>query len=228
MKKIHKKLLAEQPLLVKSRKLAKQLYDANILENKRAEHCGDLLIKWVKECYWGLKVADHLPVFDKVWKILHERKHTKKNKFIYGDIDVGLWIEYPKAKHKRVIVSESYCTCAEDNTHIFIEEHNYEKIPLFEKLRVVTVWPRQDSRGGYRTKDGWHHWGDDRDIKIPSLNTYRERDFKFGYSEGRDKGHCILYHNCNKMAEDAYGTEHRIEHALHILSYHLEALENDR
>ena len=84
-------------------------------------------------------------------QILHDRKYTKKNKFIYGDADVGVWVEYSKKNHRKVIVSTCYCTFADDNTHIYIRD-KHDGLDILNKLLVVTVWPRQNSRGGYKVK----------------------------------------------------------------------------
>lgn len=214
------KIPPEQPMMIKAKRLAKSLYNACKFEEKRGENCGKLLLQWIKECYWGIIVKEHLLVFDEIWWTLHERKHTKKNKFIYGD-DVGIWIEYPKNKNKRVVVSERYCSCADDNIHIFIYDKSINPREYFnwDKFRVVTVWHRQ-----INNKLGID-WGDDRNIDLPSLNTYRKRDFRYGYYDCRDKGHCLLYEAHNERVENAHWNESRIEHALWTLRGHKQALK---
>lgn len=211
----------EQPMMIKAKRLAKSLYKAYKFEEKRGKGCGDLLLEWVKEVYWGIIVKEHIPVFDEAWQLLHNRKHTKKNKFVYGDIDVGVWIEYPKNKNKKVIISTRYCSCADDNTHIFI--YDKSSIPKeyfnWDKFRAATVWPRQiNSKLGI-------DWGDDRNIDLPSLNTYRKRDFHYGYYDCRDKGHSFLYEAINERVEKASWDEGRIERALWTLRGHLQALQ---
>ncbi|KKK48932.1 hypothetical protein LCGC14_3140140 [marine sediment metagenome] len=133
--------------------------------------------------------------------------------------------KYPKNKNKKVIVSTRHCSCADNNTHIFILEKDFCG---WTKFRCATVWSKANNRGGYKTKDGWHYWGDDRDVKTPSLNTYRKRDFYFGYYDCRDKGHCFLYEDHGKKvgrAEKASWSECEIQNALWTLKTNLEVLE---
>lgn len=184
------------PMMEKAERIAENLYRQYNIEERGGRECGNLLLEWIKEHFWGIVISKHIPIFEKVWTILDKKGYTKRNKFIYGDIDVGLWVEYPKNTSKKVIVSTRYCAMADDNTHIFILD---KEILNWVKFRVATVWPRENSKGGYKVKkskkypDGWFSWGDDRDIKIPSLNTYRKRDFHYGYYDCRDKGHCFFY-----------------------------------
>lgn len=210
--------MSKQPLMIKAEKMASYM----LRGYKKEGDCGDLLIEWAKECFWGALVKEHLPIFDKVWKVLDEKGHTRNNKFVYGDIDVGLWVEYPKNKksNKRIIISERYCSCADDNIHLFIENGKkwLTECPILYKFKVVTAWPRQ-----INSKYG--KWKDDRDIDKPSLNTYRKRGYTFGYGDGRDKGHSILYQN--GRVDKAHWNEGRIKHALWTLRGHLGALESD-
>ncbi len=215
----------KENMMEKSKRIAEDLYHQYSIEEKSGEDCGKLLLDWIKENFWGIIVSKHIPTFEKVWKILNERGHTEKNKFVYGDIDVGLWVEYPKDKNKKVIISTTYCSMADDNTHLFILD---KLLPNWIRFRVATVWPRENNKGGYMTKDGWFYWGDDRDVKTPSLNTYRKRDYKYGYYDCRDKGHCILYENHGQdigRVEHAHYGEDEINHALWLLRSHLCALE---
>ncbi len=213
--------IPKNDMMKKAERIAKNLYRQYSIEEKDGRDCGDLLLEWIKENFWGIIVSKHIPTFERVWKMLDEKRHTKNNKFIYGDIDQGLWIEYPKDKNKKVIISTCYCSCADDNTHIFILERLYSNRIRF---RVATVWPREK-----HNTDG--RWGDDRDIDIPSLNTYRKRDFRYGYYDCRDEGHCILYENYERKVgrvEKAHWGEGKIKHALWTLRMHLEALEEEK
>lgn len=208
----------------RAEELSEILYDAY----KDGDNTGvynDYLIECIKEKFWGRVVKDHLPIFNKTWKILNEKKYTAKNPFVYGDDDVGVWIELTKSESKKVIASTCYCSCADDNTHIFIlDDHSILNAHSIV-FRVATVWPRQINK---RDK---HPWGDDRDIKLPSLNTYRERDFRYGYYDCRDKGSCFLYEEFKKgiavRVENAHWDEGAITNALRTLRWHLEALEEE-
>ena len=212
------KIPQEQPMMLKARKFAKQLHNAYKSEERRGRDCGGLLLHWIKECYWGIIVKEHLPLFDKLYKMLEEGKHTKKNKFVYGDADVGVWIEYSKKEYRNVIISESYCSCADDNIHIFIRD-KYEGVTYCTRFRVATVWQREK----HYPKD-YQRWNDDRDIKIPSLNTYRKRDYEFGYFDCRDEGHSLLYNDGSIRVENAHWGENKIEVALRVLKDDFNAL----
>lgn len=168
--------------------LAKNLYRKYKKENdkKKTGKYDSLLLKWTLQKFWRRVIEDNIPVFLEVWKKLNEQKHTRKNKFVYGDYDVGLWVEYPKDKNKKVIISTRYCSCADDNTYIFIlEKTDYRTV-----FRTVTVWPRQINSKYKHCEKGDKF---SKDIYKPSLNTYRKADFKFGYYDNRDKGHVFLY-----------------------------------
>ena len=131
-----------------------------------------------------------------------------------------MWVE--RVKNKRIIVHQSQCSCADDNTHIFIQEQGL----LGNRFHVRTVWPRQSSRGGYAVEkskkhpDGWFSWGDDRDISTPSLNTYRARDFEFGYMDCRDKGYVLSTEafSHSKRIEWAGSFQSEIKHALWLIN----------
>lgn len=206
-------------MMERARKLGRSLYFAHKKEEKDGRDCGNLFLDWVKECFWGMVVKDTLPLFDSVWDMLHEKGYKKQNPFVYGDADVSLWVEYPKDKNKKVIVSVCHCSMADNNTLIFIQDN----INILHHLRyhIVTAWSRE-VKSRYS-----NHWGDDRDISKPSLNTYRKRDFKFGYGDGRDKGHILIYDGMLERVENASWTERDIPYALSELKRHLFMLEED-
>ena len=93
-----------------------------------------------------------------------------------------------------------------------------------------TVWPRANYKGGYKVAksekhpDGWFSWGDDRDIKIPSINTYRKRDFEYFYKDCRDEGHVFTYEN--EKCDKASWHEKNISPALMYFRWHLDALQD--
>jgi hypothetical protein len=188
------------------------------------EGCGDLMLEWIKSTFWGLVVRDHLKIFEKTWQLLNDGKHIgKSNAFRYGDADVDVWIEKVKnPQDKKVIASIRYCSMADDNTHLFIMTglKLYPQYPEFIKFLCRTVWP-QEKKGNYE-------WGDDRSIEIPSIETYRKRDFEFSYRDARDKGHVFTYNQMfsNRPELDKpHWHENRISHGLRTLRWHLEVLE---
>jgi len=69
------KKLKEDPLMLKSQKIAEILYQVYKKEEKR--ECGELFLDWVKENFWGKIIKTHISTFNKTWKILHKRNYTK-------------------------------------------------------------------------------------------------------------------------------------------------------
>lgn len=210
-------------MMLKARKLSNSLYRA--YKKEQPDGCQDLLLEWVDECFWGRIVAEHIPTFKKAHNLLVARGHTKSNKFVYGDIDVGVWYETVKDKkehtNRQVIVSERYCSMADDNIHIFVwDDQKFDTIDM-SAFKAVTVWPRE------KKSISGIDWGDDRNIDIPSLTTYRKRDFDYGYNDGRDKGHIFRWQGFTGLVEHASWNRDRIPHALHTLRWHLEALHDD-
>lgn len=208
----------EQPLMITAKRLGNNIYRAYKKEQK--DDCQDLLLEWVGECFWGKIVKEHIPIFKKSWNILYREGHDKNNKFVYGDVDVGVWYEKTKNERRKVIVSERYCSMADDNIHIFVlDEYPKNWGISFNQFKAVTVWPREKKS----TLD--HKFGDDRDIDIPSLNTYRKRDFDYGYNDCRDKGHCFKYEKINNRVEKPSWLGFKIQHALQTLRWDLGELK---
>ena len=192
--------------------------------------CGRLLNEWTHNKLWGKIVMEHIPTIKEIWQYLHDNKYTKNNTLGFGDADGAIWVEYPRQEEewpdeRKIIIHKSYCTCADDDAHIFIlDDSNF--VSKFNLLHVRTVWPRENPREGYRVKKskkhpkGWFSWGDDRDIKIPSLNTYRKRNFKFSYQDGRDKGYILTLQAFGTPSiEWAYNYQSRIEHVVSLINY---------
>ena len=149
--------------------------------------------------------------------MLYQKKHTKNNKFVYGDIDAGAWLEFPEMENRKIIVNTTYCSCADDNTHIFIRDKVFNMITFL----VVTVWPRQKMSKS-NTK-----WNDDRDVDIPSLRTYQDRKFTYGYQDCRDKGHVFKYDSMMKYIDHASWNENSIPCALWTLDGLNDELKNE-
>lgn len=215
-------IVKEQPMMITAKRISNSLYRA--YKKEQPSDCQDLLLEWVGECFWGRIVKEHIPIFKKTWKLLVEKGHSKNNKFIHGDVDVGLWYEKlggkDNYKSRKVIVSERYCSMADDNIHIFVLDE-YPTMPSFLKFKAVTVWPRE------KKSTLGHTWGDDRDIDVPSLNTYRKRDFDYGYNDCRDKGHVFKFEAINNQVERSSWSSLKIPSALQTLRWDLGALESN-
>jgi len=208
----------ERDLMEIADKLATRIYKEYKIEQKI--DCQDLLMDWIGECLWGKIIKEYIPIFNETWDLLKEGGHNKNNKFIYGDIDVGVWYENVKDKtgvkrYRKVIASQRYCSAAEDNTHIFIlDQWPQDKRGLkdiMSKFRTVTVWPRQ--------KKSPTRWG-----KLPSLNVYRKGSFDFGYNDCRDEGHVFKYEARDDTVDHASWASQKIPNALWTLKGHLENL----
>lgn len=176
---------------------------------------GNYLMEKVKRSFYGKLVRDKLPLFKELHAYLIEHGHTVKNPYVYGDIDVGVWYENTEHAVVKIIAIESYCTCADDSTHIFImrdwgESHIGATGDI--KFLAVTAWPRQ------KKKRIGHSYGDYRDIKYPSIRTYRDYNFEFGCGDGRDVGYSFKYETiAGDKVEDAHWNEPRIMFALRTL-----------
>jgi len=193
------------------------------------DDCGELLDKWTNDKLWGKIVIEYIPTLKEVWQYLHDNKYTKNNTLGFGDVDGAIWVEYPKQEEtwpdeRKIIIHTSYCSFADDNTHIFILDDS-KFYSLNTLLHVRTVWPRQNSRGGYKVKKskkypkGWFSWKDDRDIKKPSLNTYRKRNFKYSYQDGRDEGYTLSLKNIGTPSiEWSNSHQGRIQHAIWLIN----------
>lgn len=217
----------------RARLIANTMYKQYEIEQRDGRDCGSLLLDWIKERFWGKVVQDHIPIFEEIYGILSENGNIgSRNSYTHGDIDNSVWIEKTQnPDNKRVIASKCHCSCADDNTHLYILDNLTHRDIL--TFRCRTVWPRQSNRGGYRVAkseknpDGWVSWGDDRDISIPSIATYRKRDFDFSYRDCRDKGHVFTYDELNGPTLDhAHWHENRILPALDILRHTLNMLRD--
>lgn len=237
---LQKQINKSWPFKDKCNEIADLLYYQYIYE-ENDEGCGDLMLEWIKSRFWGLLVRDHIPIFEEIHQILTSKKNIdEKNRYTYGDVDVSVWVEKVKnPKDMKVIASTRHCSGADDNTHLYILKNSKIGIPEFDsknmflEFKCRTVWSRQNKRGGYRVAkskehpNGWFSWGDDRDIKLPSINTYRERDFNFSYGDCRDKGHVFTFKNFSGPELDHPDWhENRISHSLWCLRSHLEALKD--
>lgn len=200
------------------RKLGMTLYEAY-----SAEETGPLLIEYAKEVFWGQVIKDFFLIFDNVWNRLHNDNYYKNNTFDHGDADYSVWIEEPKAKYRKVIISTCHCSCNGNDTFIFMQDKfdqdkNSDEWILF---RIATAWGRQITR-----RKG-HKFGDSRDIIRPSVRTFRDFDFSPLHGGFHDRGHVLFYdsHSIGEV-EKSHITELFIPHALQTLVYTLNAFED--
>ncbi len=181
--------------------ISKYLYK-KYKEAEKEKKLGMYTINRAKDLFYGMVVKNYIPVFDKLFSLLVQKNHTKDNPYCYGDIDGDIW--YEKHDGKEIIIDESHCTCADDNTMIYIKTNDYDNAFL-----VVTAYPKQ--------KKNKFHFNDYRDIDQPSIETYRRYNFDFAYGDFRDKTHILKYTHTDysgDKVEDAHATENKIYHAL--------------
>ncbi len=207
--------------------LATALYEAY---NKSSD--GGYFMEKIKKRFCGKVVKDHIPMMKELHTFLVDNRHTVKNPYVYGDIDVGVWYERSPTTTMDIVVVESYCSCANDNTHIFMlrdysKDFTPEELTRFGrpyqdvKFLAVTAWPRQKKK-----KKLGHKWGDYRDVVEPSIQTYRKCQFNFGCQDGRDVGYSFKYESTTGMVEDAHWNEPRVMWALRTLrDAHFNAIE---
>jgi hypothetical protein len=202
--------------------MADALYDIY----KQSSH-GSYMVERIKGRFYGNLVKDHIPDFNELYAILKAGNHGPKNPLVTGDMDEGSWIEKSDNEYSKIIAIERYCSCAIDNTHIFIlNEFKYEppegegfshleqelmRFKDWTTFTCVTAWPRQIS------KRHGHKWGDHRDIEHPSIHTFRKHNFRFAYEDGRDDHYCFKYDSLQGRVEDAYWKEGRLNWALSSL-----------
>jgi hypothetical protein len=193
--------------------MANTLYDAY-----EASGHDNYMVERIKKYFYGRMVKDHIGRFNTLHDLLVLNDHDKNNPYVYGDYDVGVWYEKYPDQYTKVLATTRYCSCADDNTHIYvlkdISEPGFEGLHRYEYITFLcaTAWPRQinESRSS-------HQWGDHRDIKHPSINTFRRHNFKYGYQDGRDDHYCFKYESMNDSVEDANWNEGRILWALDTL-----------
>jgi len=186
---------------------------------------GTYMVERIKSRFYGNMVKDYIPDFNELYALLEAGDHGPKNPIVTGDSDEGAWLEKAPDEYTRVIAIQRYCSCADDNTHIFVlRQFDWEPPEGFTELehallrqdnwttfRCFTAWPRQK-----KSKYGGN-WGDHRDIEVPSINTHRKHKFNFGYGDGRDEHYCFKYDSMQGRAEDAYWKESRLLWALRSL-----------
>ena len=212
-------------IMEQSIELGDHLYEEYQKQND--EGCNQLLIDWAKERFWGRVCEDHLPIFRSLWNKLNDNGNVSYDSGLsYGDMDMTVWAETLNEDEKLIIVRH-HCRCCDDNTTIFrlkeygcdLEDENLSEDQLIKiqkidkhllEFRVDTCWP-DEIKG-----DFGYSWGDDRDIKYPSLETFRNRGFDYGYGDGRDNCHVLkfCYTHRGPNIEKAHWTEGRIILAL--------------
>lgn len=193
----------------------------------KEQHYSDFAIEQLKSTFYSHYLRDHIPVFKEFYDILKEGKYIgEDNAIMTGDMDESCWIEEGPENYKIIAVCR-HCSCADDNTHIYIlKELEFEGEVNFDftKFMGVTAWPEE-------TKNNFT-FGDHRDIDHPSIQTFRDNDFNFGYGDARDDHFSFKYDAMFDKAEDAHYKEQRLLWAISSLKMSLDCvkyeLEHDK
>ncbi len=135
--------------------------------------CAKLTHEWVFDHYWGDRVRNEQARFDAAFEGLKAIGATSRDCALgYGDMDNSIW--YVESGEHRIIVSESHCSCADDNIHLWISW------PLHFRGRTCS---RKGEAGTRR------------------LSEY-EANWELGYGDGRDKGYCFDYSDFECKVKD--------------------------
>lgn len=180
------------------------LYDEYM--KQQGEGCGQLVIDWAKDRFYGRLVESHIPMFDTLWNKLTDNGRVSYDSGLsYGDMDNTLWAERLNDK-ERIIICVNHCTCSDTPVTILRfkdyplgdeeaaklgEEHAKQLRDMFTEFRVDMVWSDEVKRVPAC-------WGDHRDIIKPSLQTFRDCDFDYGYGDGRDNCHSFKFRYSHK------------------------------
>lgn len=169
----------------------------HLMECEPDHDCQDLLLRWVREHYWGLVVERHLEMFDQIHAGLVDGKHTRKDPLIYGDIDCGTWFE--PCELQKVVVLEVYCSCANDNTWLYMRPKNNA---LFSEFHCRTCYPKANKK----------KWPQE-----VSLATHRRAKFNLGYGDCRDSGYAFSYQQM--ISFDGKKYDAKVDHADDVKTY---------
>ncbi len=125
--------------------------------------CGELYLGWFYDSYATEKLKRFLPIFDRAYKILIERKNfSRKNAFGEMHGDNYIWIE--KCDHSKVIVFETQ-SCR----YLIIREDGYS--PGFHIRELYSQWAYNRNR-----------------LRGLTVSRFRKFDFKTGQSQCENNG----------------------------------------
>lgn len=168
------------------------------IEQGVSPDCHKLLQEWAIDHYWGRKLmaADMEGRFLAAHKQLTELGASFEKRLTFGDADYGIWAV--TTEDALVIASECYCSCADDNIHLWILS------PLhFESYRVS----HKGEGGTLQYADYAADWNG------------------YGYRDSRDKSYCFNYDYLTGRIESALSHYDRIHWSHWYFGIVEEALE---
>lgn len=198
---------------------AAKLLANQMIEAENNSDCGDLVIEWAKEFYWGHKV------YNKAYPLFLELlKHCKDNNFnshtnslTLGDWDYSVWFE--ECKERDVLVVKDNSLCKVNSTFVYSISKGYQEYnkDLFFDFHCIAVYDKEIKRK--------NSYNDHRDVELASLETLKESKFYWGYRDGRDKGHCFNSNGTTRV-EKPHWDELSVDLAIKELSYCIEYMKN--
>ncbi len=165
----------------------------HMAENEPDFECVGLLLDWTLSKFWGKKLEELLPAYERAWEYLMVNNPSKSTAISHGDLDYDLWA-IPHKK-KKIVAMKCYCSCNGDDTHLFI--YDKSEVDICTKFHIRTCWDRQ-TRSKYCFRDGWGL------VDKPSINTYKRMDFNPRYGDFRDKGYRLSYGAINRQVDGGH------------------------
>ncbi len=133
-------------------------------EKDYTNDCGELHLGWFYDSYATEKIKRYLPIFDKAYTVLTERKNfSRKNAFGEMHGDNYIWIE--KCEHSKVIVHETQ-SCL-----FLMIRKDSEYFPQFHIRELYSQWAYNRSL-----------------LRGLTVSKFRKFDFKTGQSQGENNG----------------------------------------
>lgn len=172
------------------------------------EGCGNLYIEWAFQKSAGIDVVEHLPLLRNAIVALANFSYT--NRFTYGDIDYGAWLE-PAPEGVQVLVIETYCACRKDNIRLFILN---DCRALGVTLHVRNVYQRTIAHdyGKRNWPDRPWTW-----VTRPSVAYFRKMQWKPEYGDCRDDGYAFTYEERTQDVDGALGAFYEVGSSLSAL-----------
>ena len=143
---------------------------ATVLDRCTTPDC-QLLAEWIAERFWGLQIERLMPDIQRLYKELIRRKHTRRNKFVFNDLDNRVW--YEPHSQKKVIGFDSQ---GREKIMVWIGDDAF-----WEELHFRSLRPRRIIKYDFKY------------VEAISFQWCRDNDFKLGYGDCRDVGYMFSY-----------------------------------
>ncbi len=126
--------------------------------------CGELHLGWFFDSYATEKIKRYLPIFDKAYNVLTERKNfSRRNAFGEMHGDNYIWIE--KCEHSKVIVHET------------------------QSCLFLMIWKDSEYFPEFHIRELYSRWAYNRSLlRGLTVSKFRKFDFKTGQSQSENNG----------------------------------------